>query len=71
MACFAQVPRDELRVDRAAVLARHGIELEHFLRRGSLSPRLLACLRVLAAGRPDLERMRSGHLDPFQVLMMP
>ncbi len=71
MACCRQVPKDGLQADRQAVLAEHGIELEHFLRRGPLSPRLLACLCVLAADKPFLEEMLAQHVHPFQVINMP
>lgn len=45
---------------REAVLQEHGIQLQHHLRRGPMSPQLLACLRVLAADDHTLRQMLAG-----------
>lgn len=57
----------DLQAERSAVLAKHGVELEHQLRKGPLSPSLVACLCVLAADKPTLASMLNGEINPFKV----
>ncbi|CAL8467547.1 g7085 [Coccomyxa elongata] len=58
-----EVPIDASKPMREAVLEEHGVQLQHHLRRGPMSPHLLACLRVLAADDHTLRQMlaRSGE----------
>lgn len=58
---------DDHRTLREAVLQNHALQLEHHLRCGSLSPCLLACMRVLTADAVRLQAMLEGQADPFQV----
>lgn len=52
---------------RQDCLERCGLGLEHSLRPdGRLARPLVAALRVLAAGAPDLERVRCGRAHPLK-----
>ena len=63
---MVQIPDDHTAL-RKAVLQKHGLPLEHHFRCGSLSPWLLACMRVLTADAVRLQAMLQGQADPFQV----
>jgi hypothetical protein len=63
---LGQVPEDQ-RAAREATLEMHSLPLEHYLRHRGLSPRLLACMRVLAADGTLLAAMLHRDADPFQV----
>ena len=65
-ACCAQLPCDAWQGQRQAVMARHELSLEQRVRCGQLSPRLLACMRILTANAKELDAMHSDELDPFQ-----
>ena len=69
--CFPmQVPDDDSRAEREAVLQLYGIDLEHNLRLGPMSPRILACLRVLSADAPAMRQMLAGSDEtPFKVAL--
>ena len=57
---------------RQTALQRCSLGLEHSLRPdGRLARPLLAALRVLAAGAPDLERVRCGRINPFKARRVP
>lgn len=52
---------------RQAAMQRFGLDLEHCLRPdGRLARRLVAALRVLAAGADDLRHLCAGLADPLQ-----
>ncbi|BDA42806.1 probable actin-histidine N-methyltransferase [Coccomyxa sp. Obi] len=55
-----EVPVDACKPMRDAVLDEHDIQLQHHLRRGPMSPHLLACLKVLAADDHTLRQMLAG-----------
>jgi hypothetical protein len=69
---FLEIPEDDLMEEKMEVLERVGVSQDNFLRKGSLSPKLLAALRICVMNEQEIKDSKTDEsFNPIEHSISP